>query len=535
MMNLSRWKVTLVVLATVLGLLFSLPNLLPKSAVDALPGFLPKKTLNLGLDLQGGSSLLLEVDTNALMTERLTNMVEDVRTTLRNDNVAFTDLAQGNGQIIVRISDPAQLTQAQNLLRRTLAVPLAGAAGGQEVTVATLPDQRVRIAFVPEAFDVEAAKAVEQSIEIVRRRIDQLGTKEPDIARQGKNRIFIQVPGESDPERLKNIIGQTAKLTFQMVDETVSPQEVAAGRLPPGDELLPYATAGEGAPLLVKKRLVVTGEMLTSASPGFDQQTGRAVVQFRFNGVGARRFGDVTSANVGKRFAIVLDKKIISAPVIQNAITGGSGQITGSFTPESANDLSVLLRAGALPTRLVVEEQRTVGAELGADAVRAGGISAAVGIGAVAVFMLAFYGFLFGGVSLVGLVVNGLMIVGIMSVTGATLTLPGIAGLILTLAVAVDANVLIYERMRDELRAGRSLISAMDAGFSRAFGTIMDANITHLLSALILFQFGSGPVKGFAWTLSIGVLTTVFTAVLITQVLLAWWFRATRPKTLPIA
>jgi preprotein translocase subunit SecD len=340
------------------------------------------------------------------------------------------------------------------------------------------------------------------------------------------------VPGESDPERLKNILGQTAKLTFQMVDENVSPQEVAEGRMPPGDELLP---SQEGAPLLVKKRSVVTGEMLTAASPGFDQQTGRAVVQFRFNSVGAKRFGDVTTANIGKRFAIVLDKKIISAPVIQSAITGGSGQITGNFTPESANDLAVLLRAGALPAPLKVQEQRTVGAELGADAVRAGTISAVVGLAGVAVFMIGIYGLLFGGISLLGLVVNALMIIGLMSFTQATLTLPGIAGLILTLSVAVDANVLIYERMRDELRAGRSLISAMDAGFSRAFGTIMDANITHLLSALILFQFGSGPVKGFAWTLSIGVLTTVFSAVLVTQVMLAWWFKATRPKTLPIA
>jgi preprotein translocase subunit SecD len=530
MMSLSRWKVLLVVVATMIGLLFTLPNVVPQGALQSLP--LPKKTLNLGLDLQGGSSLLLEVDTDALMAERLTNMVEDVRTTLRNEQIDFTDLGQVAGGINVRITDPGKVSEAQNALRRVLATPLPGAAGGQEITVSAQPDQRLRVAFVAEAFDAEAARAVEQSIEIVRRRIDQLGTKEPDIARQGKNRIFIQVPGESDPERLKNILGQTAKLTFQMVDENVSPQEVAEGRMPPGDELLP---SQEGAPLLVKKRSVVTGEMLTAASPGFDQQTGRAVVQFRFNSVGAKRFGDVTTANIGKRFAIVLDKKIISAPVIQSAITGGSGQITGNFTPESANDLAVLLRAGALPAPLKVQEQRTVGAELGADAVRAGTISAVVGLAGVAVFMIGIYGLLFGGISLLGLVVNALMIIGLMSFTQATLTLPGIAGLILTLSVAVDANVLIYERMRDELRAGRSLISAMDAGFSRAFGTIMDANITHLLSALILFQFGSGPVKGFAWTLSIGVLTTVFSAVLVTQVMLAWWFKATRPKTLPIA
>jgi preprotein translocase subunit SecD len=400
--------------------------------------------------------------------------------------------------------------------------------------VTTAPDQRLRIAFVPAAFEAETARAVEQNIEVIRRRIDQMGTKEPDIARQGKDRIFIQAAGESDPERLKNVIGQTAKLTFQMVDESVSQADMAAGRVPPGDEVL-VSTDGFSPSYIVHKRSVVTGEMLTSASPGFDQQTGRPVVQFRFNGVGARRFGDVTRQSIGKRFAIVLDKKVISAPNISSAITGGSGQITGSFTEQSANDLAVLLRAGALPAPMKVEEQRTVGAELGADAVNAGAVSALVGLVATLIFMILMYGGLFGGISIIGLVVNGLMIIGVMSFTGATLTLPGIAGLILTLAVAVDANVLIYERMRDELRAGRSLIAAMDAGFSRAMGTIMDANMTHILSALIMFQFGSGPVRGFAWTLAIGVLTTVFSAVLVTQVLLAWWFRTARPKTLPIA
>ena len=534
MMELSRWKVLIVALATALGLLFTLPNLLPAGALAALPGFLPRQTLHLGLDLQGGSSLLLEVDTNALMTERLTNMLEDVRTNLTSEQIPFTDLGQVNGGIQVRITNPSQIPAAQNVLRRALGTPLPGAAGGQEVTIATQPDQRLRIAFVPEAFKAEAAKAVEQSIEIVRRRIDQLGTKEPDITRQGTNRIFIQVPGESDPERLKNIIGQTAKLTFQMVDESASPADVQAGRIPPGDELLP--SADEVAPAYVlRKRSLVDGTMLTNAQAAFDSQTGQPEVEFRLNGVGSRRFGEVTTQNLNKRFAIVLDKKVISAPVIQTPITGGSGRISGHFTPQSANDLAVLLRAGALPTRLVVQEQRTVGAELGADAVKAGTVSAVVGLAATVVFMIAIYGFLFGGVSIIGLVVNGLMIIGIMSFTQATLTLPGIAGLILTLAVAVDANVLIYERMRDELRAGRSLIASMDAGFARAMATIMDANITHLLSALILFQFGSGPVKGFAWTLSIGVLTTVFSAVLVSQVLLGWWFRAARPKILPIA
>lgn len=534
MMTLSRWKVILVVLATLLGAIFTLPNMLPASTLASLPGFVPKKTLALGLDLQGGSSLLLEVDTNALRNERLTNMIEDVRTTLTQEQIAFTDLGQVNGAVSVRITDPSRMNDALNALRRTVGAPLAGTPGGRDVTVSSTPDQRITMAFVPDAFDAEAARAVDQSIEIIRRRVDQLGTKEIDITRQGKARIFLQAPGESDPERLKNIVGQTAKLTFQMVDDSVPAADVQAGNIPPGDEVLP-STDGYAPAYVVKKRFVVTGEMLTSASPGFDPQTGRPIVNFRFNGVGARRFGDVTTNNLGKRFAIILDNKVISAPVIQSAITGGSGMISGNFTAQSANDLAVLLRAGALPAPLRVIEQRNVGAELGADAVHAGEISAIIGLSAVVVFMLLIYGGLFGGVSILGLIVNGLMIIGLMSWTGATLTLPGIAGLILTLSVAVDANVLIYERMRDELRAGRSLIAAMDAGFSRAWGTIFDANMTHMFSALILFEFGSGPVKGFAWTLSIGVLTTVFSAVLVTQVLLAWWFKATRPKTLPIA
>jgi preprotein translocase subunit SecD len=534
MMNLARWKVILVVLATALGLLFTLPNLLPPKVRESLPAFMPKNTLHLGLDLQGGSDLLYSVDIATLRNERLTNMAEDIRTTLRDKQIAFTDLAVNGGEIGLRITDPAQMNDAVNALRATVGAPLAGTPGGRDVTVSTAPDQRLRVAFVPAAFDAEANKAVEQNREVIRRRIDQMGTKEPEINRVGKNRIDIQAAGESDPEKLKAIIGQTAKLSFQMVDEQASPEDIAAGRIPPGDELL-VSTDGVAPNYLVKKHQVVTGEMLTSAQSNFDSQTGQPVVAFRFNGIGSRRFGDITRQNIGKRFAIVLDKKVISAPVIETAISGGTGQIHGHFTPESANELAVLLRAGALPAPMKVEQQRTVGAELGADAVHAGTTSAIVGLVATMVFMLLIYGFLFGGISLIALAVNAVMIVGIMSFTQATLTLPGIAGLILTLAVAVDANVLIYERMRDELRAGRKLIDAMEAGFARAWGTIFDANMTHIFSALIMFNLGSGPVKGFAWTLSVGVLTTVFSAVLVTQVLLAWWFKAARPKTLPIA
>lgn len=525
----SRWRTLSVAAALIFGILFTLPNLLPQSARDALPGFLPKKTLNLGLDLQGGSQLLLSVDTNALRAEKMTNLIEDVRTTLREEQIDFTDLGQAEGGVVVRITDPTKVNAAQNALRNRVGAPLPN-GGGRDVTINPTADQRLRLTISDQAMQAEAGKAVEQSIEIVRRRIDELGTKEPTIIRQGVDRIVVQAPGESDPDKLKNIIGKTAKLTFQMVDDSVPIQEAAQGRVPPGSVILPMQ---DGPPILVKKRALVDGGMLTDARQAFDPQGGGAVVTFRFNGQGAKRFGDATTQNVGRRFAIVLDGKVISAPTIINPITGGSGQITGNFTPETANDLAVLLRAGALPAPLTVEQQNTVGAELGADAVKAGAISLGIGAVAIVVFIVLAYG-LFGIFAAFALVVNVLLIFAAMSLTQATLTFPGIAGLILTLAVAVDANVLIYERVRDEAHAGRSPISALDHGYQRALVSIIDANITSAISALIMLMFGAGPVRGFAWTLLIGVITSVFTAVVITQLLIGWWYRATKPKALPI-
>ncbi|TAJ69540.1 MAG: protein translocase subunit SecD [Phenylobacterium sp.] len=529
MITVSRWRVILVVLAALYGILFTLPNVLPASVRDSLPGFLPKQTLNLGLDLQGGSYLLYEVDTAALRTELLTNLVEDSRTTLREAEIDFTGLGVVNGEVNVRINNPAQVDQALKLLREQLGSAMA--TGARDVTVSSAPDQRIRVAFVPQALDAQAAKAVDQSIEVIRRRIDELGTKEPDIRRQGSNRISIAAPGESDPKKLQAIVGQTAKLTFQMVDETADLAQAQAGRVPPGTMLIP---GDDVQPFyVVKRRALVTGEMLTDSQASFDQQTGRPVVTFRFNGLGARRFADATAQNVGKRFAIVLDNKVISAPNINEPINGGSGQISGNFTTESANNLAILLRAGALPAPLTIQEQQTVSAELGADAIRAGAISLMIGGVAIIVFIILAYG-LFGVFAAVALIVNVLLILGIMSMTQATLTFPGIAGLILTLAVAVDANVLIYERVRDEAHAGRTPIMALEHGYSRALVSILDANITSAISAIIMFQFGSGPIRGFAWTLLIGVVTSVFTAVVITQVLIGFWFRATKPKALPI-
>lgn len=528
----SRWKTLAVLFSVIFGVLFSLPNVLPQQTLDSLPSFMPKQKLNLGLDLQGGSHLLLEVDVAALRRERITNLIEDVRSTLRNEQIEFTDLGQVQGAVSVRITDPAKVSAAANAIRKLGSV-VAGTVSGSDISVQTASDQRVNISLVEQAMTAAAGKAVDQSIEVIRRRIDELGTKEPTIVRQGVDRIVVQAPGESDPERLKAVIGKTAKLTFQMVDETVPPAEAASGRVPPGSELLPSEDGYSGPSVLVRKRALVTGEMLTDAQQQFDSQSGQAVVSFRFNSQGAKRFGDATSQNIGKRFAIVLDGKVISAPVIQGAITGGSGQISGNFTPETANDLAILLRAGALPAELKVEQQSTVGAELGADAVRAGAISLAIGAVAIFVFIVVAYG-LFGVFAAIALAVNILLIVGIMSFTQATLTFPGIAGLILTLAVAVDANVIIYERIRDEAHLGRTPLSALDHGYQRALVSIIDANITSAISAVIMFQFGSGPIRGFAWTLLIGVITSVFTAVIITQLLIGWWFRATKPKTLPI-
>lgn len=533
MLTLSRWKVTAVILSVIFGIVFSLPNVLPQKTLDALPGWVPHQKLNLGLDLQGGSYLLYEVDTDALRAERLTNMVEDVRTTLRNDQIEFGELGEAGGIVRVRITDPGKVDQAVSLLRRSIGGPLAGAIGGRDTAVANKGDGRLELSFVPEAAKADAVKAVDQSIETIRRRIDALGTKEPTITKQGSNRIVIQAAGESDPARLQAVIGQTAKLTFQMVDETVSQEDMIAGRIPPGVVVIPGTQPG-APPIPVAKRALVTGEDLVTANQEFDSQSGQAVVAFRFGGSGARKFGDATTRNVGKRFAIVLDGKYISDPRINQPLPGGSGIITGNFTPESAAELALLLRSGALPAKLNLEEQRTVGAELGADAVRAGAISLAIGAAAMFVFIILAYG-LFGIFAALALVVNVLLIIGIMSMTQATLTFPGIAGLILTLAVAVDANVLIYERMRDEAAAGRSPMSAADTGFRRAMVSIMDANITSLISAAIMFGFGSGPIKGFAWTLSIGVFTSVFTAIIITQVLIGWWFKTAKPKKLPIA
>lgn len=529
MIQLSRWKVILVVASAIIGCLLAYPNLLSPAQREALPGWLPKNALNLGLDLQGGSYLLLEVDVPAMREKRVTNLIEDVRVTLNGAGIATNGFQREAGGVVVTLANPDQSDAAFKALQQLGGQ--AGAGGQVERTATRLGEGRIRFAYTEAALNSMGATAVDQSIEVVRRRIDSLGTREPSITRQGADRIVVQAPGESDPTKLEEVIGQTAQLTFQMVDVENSVQEAMAGRVPPDSELL---QGEDGTPYLVKKRVLVSGENLTRAGVGSDQ-SGRPAIDFRFDGAGARRFGEATAANLQKPFAIILDGKVISAPTIQSAITTGSGQITGNFTIQEASTLVNLLNGGALPAPLKVEERRTVTAELGADAVAAGALSTAVGFAIIVVFMILAYGLLFGGVSVVGLILNGVLIVAAMSLTQATLTLPGIAGLILTFAVAVDANVLIYERMRDEARAGRSVIASMDAGFNKAMGTIIDANLTTLVAAGIMFVFGEGPVRGFAWTLTIGVFTSVFSSVLVAQVLLGYWLKTAKPKKLPIA
>jgi preprotein translocase subunit SecD/SecD/SecF fusion protein len=531
MIHLSRWKVILLVLSLLFGLLFSYPNLLSPAQREALPGWLPKSGLNLGLDLQGGSYLLLEVDVPAMREKRLTNLGEDARTVLAEAKVAVNSIAREDAGVVVTLADPLQMDLALQSMR---ALVSPGSSGVADRAVQRVGDNRIRYAFTDAALNAMGSDAVTQSIEVVRRRIDSLGTREPSITRQGSDRIVVQAPGESDPAQLERVIGQTAQLTFQMVDVENSVEEALAGAVPPDSELIPGAEAGGPAYYLVKRRVLVSGENLTKAEVTADQNN-QTAIGFRFDGAGARRFGEATAANIGRPFAIILDGKVISAPNIKSAITGGSGIIEGSFTIQEASEMVNLLNGGALPAPLKVEERRTVSAELGEDAVSAGGLSTAIGFGIIVLFMILAYGFLFGGISVIGLVLNGLLIIAAMSFTQATLTLPGIAGLILTFAVAVDANVLIYERMRDEARAGRSVIASMDAGFNKAMGTIIDANVTTLVAAAIMFIFGAGPVRGFAWTLSIGVFTSVLSSVLVAQVLLAYWLKVAKPKKLPIA
>ena len=531
MLYFTRWKALAIILTALVVCLCAVPNFFPEARVKTWPLW-AQRHLVLGLDLQGGSYLLLEVDSNYVKKEKLDQIRDDARRVLREAKIVYTGLSVRNDAVEVRITkDTDQQTALSKL--RDLSQPLGGLLGSngqRSLEVADAGNGTIRLTVPQAAINDRIRQTIEQSIQIVEKRVNELGTVEPVIQRQGTDRILVQVPGLQDPTRLKQLLGKTAKMEFRMVDETVPPDAAAQGKIPPDDEVLPEVS---GQKLVLKKQVLVNGGDLSDAQTAFDQRSSEPVVSFKFNSTGARKFAQATTENVGQRFAIVLDNQVISAPVIREPIIGGQGQISGSFTVQSANDLAILLRAGALPAPLTVIEERTVGPGLGQDSIEKGELAAYVGSILVIVFMLVTYR-LFGLFANIAVSINVAMIFGVLSLLNATLTLPGIAGIVLTVGIAVNSNVLIYERIREEIRGGRNAISAIDAGFKRALATILDSNITTFIAAAVLFYIGTGPVRGFAVTLGIGILTTVFTAFTLTRLIVAGWVRWKRPQSVPI-
>jgi preprotein translocase subunit SecD len=530
MLEFPKWKVWLVTLVVALGILFSIPSLIAGTTLkNYWPTWLPQYKINLGLDLAGGSHLLLEADSNDAQKQRLQAMEDSVSTELRRDpRIDIGDISTTGGRLSFLVRDPTQVDAAVERLRN-LTRP-QGLTGQRDWDVQVMDSTRVVMIPTAEGTARALKDAMSVARDVVRRRIDPGGTKEITVITEGTNRVLVQVPGVEDPEALKKLIGQTARLEFKLVDLSANPQDVQQGRAPPGSQVLPMAD-GTGF-IAVKRRVMVSGDQLTDAKQSFDPD-GRPDIDITFNTAGARRFGRVTQENVNKPFAIILDDKVLSAPNINEPILGGRAQITGSFTVQSAHDLAVSLSSGKLPVKLNVIEERTVGPDLGKDSIHKGVIASVVGTGLVILFMLVTYG-RFGVYANIALVVNAFLILGIMAIFNATLTLPGIAGFILTIGAAVDANVLINERIREEIRRGRRLIDAVETGYHEAFRAIFDANVTHVISAGIMAYFGSGPVRGFAVVLMIGVVTSVFTAVYFTRMLVALWIRRTRPRALHI-
>ncbi len=517
MLYFSKIKSAVIWAICVLGVLISIPNFIKPAA---LPDWLPQSRFHLGLDLQGGAYLLLEVDSRALVKERLDGTMDALRTSLREADIGYRDLATSERGVSFSLVDTARSDDAERAIRPAI----TGATPGLRDYTVDNQGGRFRLTLTEEAVKSAETRAVEQSVEIVRRRIDETGVNEPVVARQGSNRILVQLPGIDDPSRIKRLLGQTAKMTFHLLADSDGA---------PGSRSLPSADPSYGnSKIPVKLKVEVDGARLRDASATMDSQRGEWVVHFTFDGVGAKRFADVTTKNVGKPFAIVLDGKVISAPVIREPITGGQGQISGNFTAQSAHDLAVLLRAGALPAPLTVVEERTVGPDLGADAIRAGMIACLVGFVLVVTYMALFYG-LFGIFANVALFFNMALTLAALSLLQATLTLPGIAGILLTLGMSVDANILINERIREEKLKGSTPMAAMEAGFRRAFATITDSNLTTLIKMVLLYAVGTGTIKGFAVTISLGIITSMFTATIVARWLMVFWFRHRRPSELP--
>ena len=528
-MRTSRWVLGIYAAIILAGVVAAVPNLLSQNLLAGLPGWLPKQQITLGLDLRGGSHLVLEVDTSALIQDRLQNLLNDANRSLRSAGITPQSVHVDGTGIVVQLADAGSTDAARTALR-ALAAPVrtTGFGGPLDLDIAEAAPGQLRLSLSEAGLRDRVDRAIEQSLEIVRQRVDQVGVAEPTIQRVGADRILVQLPGLQDATQLRALLGSTAKLTFHMLARDV----IGGGRVPPTVMMLPDANGRTSYP--VEKRAAVSGDHLTDARAGFDQRSGQPIVSFRFDGTGARQFADITRRNVGNPFAIVLDGKVLSAPVIREPITGGSGQISGSFSVEETTVLAALLRAGALPAPLTVIEERTVGPDLGGDAIHMGVYTGLVGFGLVVAFMVALYGG-WGLIANLALGLNVVLTFGALSLMGATLTLPGIAGIILGVGLAVDANILINERIREEIIRGVSPLMALDQGFKRAYSTIVDANVTTLIATTLLFMFGSGPVRGFAITMMLGIGISMFTAVAVVRIVMVEIVRRRRLKTLRIA
>ncbi|MFS0772046.1 protein translocase subunit SecD [Sphingomonas sp. 1P08PE] len=533
MLDFPRWKVWSIIAALAVLCALAIPSFLPERVTQNAGFRVPR--INLGLDLAGGSYLMLEADVSGLAATRLESMRDQVASEMRRGSprIAIGDISTRDGQLSFMLRDPGQVDAARE---RLLSIAGGGAGmSGQRVWDINVVDSS---RFVLKPTQAGLAQAIDTAMgdatEVVRRRIDALGTREPTIIRQGRDRIVVQVPGLQNPQALKDLLGKTARLEFKLVDETATPQQLAQRQAPPGSQILPYPGNPLGSPLIaVKRSVIISGEQLVDAQQTFDQQTNQPQVAITFDGSGARRFARVTQENTGKPFAIILDNSVISAPNINEPILGGRAQISGNFTVESANQLAIALRSGALAVDLKVVEESTVGPELGADSIHAGVLASAVAVALVVAFMLITYG-RFGLYANLAVIINVFVILGVLALLNGTLTLPGIAGFILTIGTAVDCNVLINERIREERRRGRSVVQSVELGYKEASRTIFEANVTHAISGIIMLVLGSGPVKGFAVVLLIGIATSVFTAVTFTRMLVAIWLRRNKPKTITI-
>ncbi|AMG75019.1 protein translocase subunit SecD [Sphingopyxis granuli] len=537
MLDFPRWKTLGISLILLAGILFSIPSFLPTKAFESLPGFAQIK-VNLGLDLAGGSHLLLEADVADLQKTQLSNMEKTVRTAMRgergaDDDIAIGELSNAGGKISFLVRDQTKLDAArERLFAETQG---AGLTGQRDWNIDVVDTTRIVLTPTRAGQAQAVSRAMDTARDIIDRRVNALGTREPTIIRQGDDRVVVQVPGLQDPKALKDLIGKTARLEFRMVDANADPNEAMQGRVPVGSEIVPYAKGeGGGAPFeVLSRQVMISGEQLIDARQSYDPQSNQPVVTIRFDAAGSNTFARVTAQNVGKRFAMVLDGQVLSAPSINEPILGGSAQISGSFSVASANALAISLRSGALPVKMTVVEERTVTPELGADSIEKGVIAGIIATVAVLVLMLVVYG-RFGVYANIALIFNVFLIIATMAAFNATLTLPGIAGFVLTIGAAVDANVLINERLREELKRGRRPFQAVELGYTEASRAIFDANVTNVIAAALMFWFGSGPIKGFAVVLTIGIVTSVFTAVTVTRMFVAHWLRAKRPTAIHI-